>query len=350
MRRRGTERSTRRAIRAFAAALGLVVAVLAPEPLRAESDTRDESMSDAWDRLTSLGRRSSDLRVRIAYSRDEGLTRDGGYRMREAIPLETLLEQARGSTDPVVLSLMLDRCDDASRKAGRCDAVDLAHRWTVADTQNQLAWLALSAALAGRGDADGARTTFRRAAEASHWHEHVPETERALVAAAPTSADPRQRAALLLAVVAKALVASSSAYFQTVNTRCKDDDAKDACGRILEVMARDASSLQTLVVAATLARDRSTLPWATVAAIRQRADAMHWAWTLTPESDLRTMTPDELTRAVAEMESLIARGEIETRRRALQRAGLVESEAARRYVATLGPDELARRLPRRAGP
>ena len=333
-----------RAMRAAAAA-ALSLALLVPAAAVADEAVAEPVSAAAWNRMVELGRQSSDLRVRIVYSRGVAEPHEGGVRLSEVIPIETLVEQARGSTDPIVLSLLLDRCSDDLRKAGKCDAVDLARRWTVADTQNQLAWVALSTVLASGDDVDAARVAFRRAAQASQWHEYYPEVGRLLETVAPKGGDPATRAEILLAVLARSFLALPSSHYQTINNRCKDAAAGDACGRILETMSRDGQSLLTINLAATLATARSTLPEATVATLRQRSDAMQWASRSSAGQIHENPTTEaEAVRSASYLESLIARGEIAMLRRYLQDERLGESEAARRYVATLGADQLARRV------
>lgn len=322
--------------------LGLVI--LMSGPAAAQEAREDRAAADAWDILAKAGRQASDLRVRIVYSLSGIEGKDGAFRLGEAIPVETLVDQVRGSTDPIVLSLMVDRCSNDLSKAGRCDAVDLARRWTVADTQNQLAWIALATVLANRGDIDAARTAFRRAAQASQWREYYPEIGRALEMAAPQTHDAKERTAMLLAVLTKSFGSLPNVHYQTINNRCKEVELIAACGRILETMSRDARSLMTLTVAAKLATARNALPPATMNTVQQRADAMHWA----SLSSVRQFQeePDseaEAVRSVSYLEALIAHGEIEMLRGYLQRERLGESEAARNYVATLSPEQLARR-------
>ena len=203
--------------------------------------------------------------------------RNGAYRLSKVTPIETLVEQARGSSDPVVLSLLVDRCFDTLDKAGRCDAVDVARRWTVSGTQNQLAWIAVAPVLDNRGDLPDARAALRCASQVSLWHESYSEIARLLEADAPKTADPAERAALLLTIVSKAYLSLPSGHYQAINRHCKEADLSDACGGILEVMSRDAQSLMTAQVASSLATARSVLPATTVATIRQRSDALSWA-------------------------------------------------------------------------
>ena len=332
------------AIRTMRAATTLSVALLVSAAAGADETAADPVAAAAWNRMAELGKQSSDLRVRVLYSRGDLEFREGGMRLNEAIPIETLVEQARGSTDPVVLSLLVDRCSDDLRKAARCDPVDLARRWTVADTQNQLAWVALSTVLASSGDVDAARVAFRRAAQASQWHEYYPEVGHLLESAAPKASDPIAHAAMLVAVLSRSYVSLPSGHYQTISSRCKERELIDACGRILETMSRDGQSLMTINVAAALATARSALPAATVATLRQHSDAMQWASIMNARryQDDPT-TAAEADRVVAHLQALIARNEIETLRGLLQDERLGESEAARRYVATLSAEQLARR-------
>jgi hypothetical protein len=332
-------------IRAIGAAAALGLVLLLPAMSVADETEGDPVAAAAWKRMAELGRQSSDLRVRIVYSLGDLELRDGGgVRQQEAIPIETLVEQARGSTDPVVLSLLVDRCSDDLRKAGRCDPVDPARRWTVADTQNQLAWVALSTVLASSGDVDAARVAFCRAAQASQWHEYYPEVGRLLESVAPKGGDPATRATLLLAVLTRSFLAVPYSHYQTINTRCKEAAASDACGRILETMSRDGQSLMTINLAASLGTARSTLPVANVAILRQRSDAMQWAaLSSAGRIEENPTTEAGAVRSASYLEALIATGEVATFRRYLQGERISESEAARNYVATLSADQLARR-------
>ena len=330
--------------RAIVAAWGIGVASLVPGPAAAQEPAVDWAWSAQWDRMTQAGRRSSDLRVRIVYSLGDLERRGGVDRFSEAIPVETLVEQARGSTDPVVLSLLVDRCFEDLDKAGKCDAVDLARRWTVADTQNQLAWIALSTVLGKHGDPQAARVAFRRAALASRWHEYYPEVARLLVPIAPKAIDPATRTMLLLMVLSKSWTGLPSSHYQTINNRCKEADLHDACGRILDTMARDAQSMMTLNVATGLAQVRNALPSTTVSAIRQRREALWWAASQCPGlTDEEMSIPAIAQQALAHVEALIAQNEVEVLSAILLASGVSESVAAQRYVATLSPEQLAYR-------
>lgn len=333
----------RLAVRAAAASAAVGLALLVVRPALAQQGL-DVQAGAAWSRMEEVGRQSSDLRVKILYSLGAFEFRDGVFHLNEVIAIETLVDEAGGSTDPVVLSLLIDRCRDDLRKAGRCDAVDLARRWTVADTQNQLAWVVLATVLANRGDVDDARVAFRRGAQASQWHEYYPEIARSLASVMPKTDDSKTRAALLLAVVTKSFAGLPSGHYQTISNRCKEVALRDACGRILETMSRDAQSLMTINLAAVLANVRQALPPMTIANLQQRADAMRWAASLNAGRFLDDGSNEaELASDIAYLEALIARTEIDVLRRSLQDRGLRESEAARNYVATLSAEQIARR-------
>lgn len=331
--------------RAMGVVTPLILAFLTLTPVLVRGETIDEGQQAAWNRLVATGRQSSDLRVRIVFSLGETEKRGDGYYLSEAIPVETLVEQARGSTDPIVLSLMVDRCFADLQKANRCDAVDFARRWTVVDTQNELAWIALSTALSNQGRIDGARAAFLRAAQASQWHEYASEVARLLAASIPGKTDAGMRPALLLAVLSKSFVSLPSGHYQTINRRCKEAALRDACGRILEVMARDAQSLITLNVAASLATARNVLPEAARMNMRQRSDAMRWAAIRHSESCVdETSSPADAICMARYVEMVIASSEIDTLRHALQDSGLGIGEAALKYGATLSAGERARRV------
>ena len=81
-----------------------------------------------WDRLVEAARNSADLRLRIVASID-GVEDSGGvYFSHEVIPLETLVEQARGSTDPMVLSMLVRvELDRSAEPPTRCGSALAAH-------------------------------------------------------------------------------------------------------------------------------------------------------------------------------------------------------------------------------
>ncbi|MGI9024447.1 MAG: hypothetical protein ACR2GP_02505, partial [Burkholderiaceae bacterium] len=175
-----------------------------------------------WARLVEAARKSADLRLRIVASIDGLEDRDGVYSSHEVIPLETLVEQARGSTDPMVLSMLVGRCSE-SAKPPRCDTQDLAERWTVADTQNQKAWLTLAAVLQQKGDLPAARAAFERASRASTWHEHNDDIARVIAATIPRTWPPLARMHGLEATLGIAAARNiSPSPFSYLTQQCKD--------------------------------------------------------------------------------------------------------------------------------
>lgn len=141
----------------------------------------EQAAQDAWERISIASRASADLRLRLLLSTDGLEQRDGRMFTKATIPVATLVEQARGSTDPLTLDLLLKRClDPAAGKA--CDSLDVARRWTQADTQNQAAWIALARGQRDASDIDGAHLTFQRGARASTWHDHEEAAARLIAA------------------------------------------------------------------------------------------------------------------------------------------------------------------------
>ena len=117
-----------------------------------------------------------DLRTRVLLSLPSFVTDADRQVIREDDrDLATLVEQARGSTDPIVLSRLAQRCGGVGKV---CDALQMTERWVDADTQNQAAWLALGQVQWRRQDEAAAKATFVRAARASLWRDDLVETGR----------------------------------------------------------------------------------------------------------------------------------------------------------------------------
>ena len=308
-------------------------------PISRELASTPEEHADAqsWDRFVAAGVKSADLRLRIAFSIDGLQERNGGYFWHEAIPLETLVEQARGSTDPLVLAMLFGRCsaDEPAKAPPRCDALDFARRWTVADTQNQLAWVTLAGELQRRGDFDAARTTFIRAAQASLWHEHYDDVARVIARALPQALTPRERyGGLILALGTSAARTVSLVPFRYLRTACKEPATGAACGSILETAFRDGETLFVLASSARLA-EAAGLSDEAVRARTQRSDAMYWALTQFPFPERAELDdPSVAARAVDQAEHRLALGELGWGRFLLQQSGVTEADAAARYAAS----------------
>ena len=353
---RSTRRDARPGVRRWLAAIALAVATGrafgAPAPDVADVAPADRAARAENERIEALAARSADLRMRILFSYDFDPSIDGRLSVRESTSVETLIDQARGATDPLTLSLLLFRCDLVRQRAP-CDRVDLARRWTLADTQNQVAWLTLATELHRAGDTDGAGAAFLRAARASTWRD--PSVALPRLIASQLMADPIGMASGDAVVYALGIAAATPAPLHTISAACKGaPERQDACARIVETMARDGDSLMELSVAAAYAA-RSTLPSTTVEAARREADAAWWAMAaLLPAYDdgrPRDASGDARLRLQAEL------GERRFYRRMRENARISDAEAAKRYVATLSADGLANRehlqpfvsMPRTAG-
>lgn len=143
------------------------------------------------------GSHASDARLRTFVGMSQVFLDEDVLPAAQRVPVDTLAEQARGSTDPMVLSLLIQMCGyDRLRPRPTCDPIALARQWTVADTQNQLAWLTLAGTLRWSGEHEAGRAAFLRAAQASIWHESYDDGSRLIAAAAPKALGPRARMAL----------------------------------------------------------------------------------------------------------------------------------------------------------
>lgn len=301
----------------------------------------EQANVERWDRLVAAGTKSSELRLRIIFSSD-GLEKRKGDAIswRETIPLESLVEQARGSTDPMVLAMLFARCVEAGNPK-RCDALDFAERWAVADTQNQLAWVALSSELQRRGDRDAAHAAFERAAQASTWHEYSEDVARVSVRALPPAPTPRERLFDLNTTTGTAAASAIAIVPHTyMRVACEEPSLREACTRILDTMFRDGDTLLGTAMSAHLAK-AAGLSDEAVRSRKQRYHATAWALTQFPvQSGANLDDPAVLARAVDETEQRIRLGEMEWGRRLLQRAGVSEADAAARHVAarrSVGP-------------
>ena len=321
------------------------LAKFAPSASVPEARTLDDQ-GDAF-------RRSSDLRLRIVYSTETKVIVDEheqitGIAVDERIPVADLVEQARGSTDPLVLGLMVQRCA-ADAKRPSCDAVEFARRWVQADTQNQLAWLTLASVLKARSDVDGARTTFLRAALASSWHEHYGDLARVLAGAVPLDIPPRLRHAVLTNALGQAATwGIPSTAVKTLGDYCKEDgDVRAACARLVATMFRDDETLTGLTLAAPFAQ-RAHMDSTIVASYLQKSEAVHWAIVSLATSfiapvDLDTTDDEAVLRDNARLQAMIDLGERSLGEQRLLAHHVSPSEAAARFVATLSPDQLERR-------
>ena len=322
---------------------------------RAETATVESPDRVAIDRA-----RSNDLRLRILASTvlvmvdDHDLAK--GIYLEETIPAADLVEQARGSTDPLVLDLMAARCDVPFRSGKGCDALAFARRWTEADTQNQVAWLTLASALRSCGDEDGARATFLRAAQASTWHEHDLDLARVVTSHAPPDLKPASRYAMLRDAAGKARAQGIPfPALSTLGAYCKEPgDLRAACARIVATMARDTDSLMGLTLSAAYAA-RAHVDPLVVATYRMQSDAVHWSLpsrvsTLNGEDDPAKMDDETLRQRIAQLQARIDVGERRVGEDDLLAQHLSRSEAAARYVATLTPSQLQQRIAMTSSP
>lgn len=293
-------------------------------------------------RIVDGFRRSSDLRLRIAFSLGD-LERgpDGLFRRPELVPLADLLDAARGSTDPVVLDLLLWRCD------ARCDRVELARRWVDVDRGNQVAWLSLAALLDQRGQKADARETVMRAARAPSWHAYWPDLQRTIAKAVPDDVPVLARAGATVIAMAQPFGVIPYDAIHMVIDLCRASDAqpelRDRCRRLVATMVRDAQGMSDLAIAPAAATHGHEDP-TVVRGYRTTLEAMRWAATedavpgLVDDDDV-----DGAARTLAWMQRRLELGEVGRLRAVLAERGLRDADAAALYVASLTPEQRAYR-------
>ena len=276
---------------------------------------------------------SSNMRIRVMVGRTIDPTREN---LRHPLtPIDTLAEQIRGSTDPMVLALMVDVCDDDRlRPKPTCDAVDIATRWTVADAQNQVAWLTLASTLRMRGETAGEVQAFQRAARASTWHEFSDDVPRVVLNALPASLGPFGRVAVLqLALTSAAAYVLPNDALMELNRQCKNADLHDDCVRILDTIDHDDSSLVSKSIGVRIGKTAG-YDLQTVADRTRKLDALYDAASRSDWKELVDLTdPGEQTVGAETLRLRIALGEVAWARKLRVDSGLTESAAADRYRA-----------------
>lgn len=321
---------------------------------------RQQAVQDRVEAFRTDLQRSGDPRLRILFSSSmevvEVPSADGGKalgtRTHEWIPAATLYEQTSGSTDPLVLHLMLMRCRSASTDP--CDGLDLATRWTQADTQNQVAWIALASVLRQRGDDAGARAAFERAALASRWHEDAWDIARLVSDATPSEFGPLERLAWTTQAVTIGFTTPSD--YPTISVFCKEGGRRGgtlraACLRIVDTMMRDGGSAMAWVLAPTFAAMGQASD-SQVALYRQRSEALYWALWQTLPHDEGTDGADTddaaATRALPAMLAVVRDSERVRAERYLATQRIADSDAAARFAARIGAHAQALRTQRLA--
>ncbi len=304
----------------------------------------DQQALERWlDHFVDAGRASSDLRLRMALSAPGMEQRaDGMWIAVETVPTSTLYEQARGSTDPLVLDLLLTRCALPAARPP-CDRLDIARRWTAVDTGNMVAWLALAAVHRGRGDVQAARAAVLRASQAFEWHDHYNDIARLIAKAIPVDADARQRNAALHTSLRVAGTGIPFHATQTLSAFCHETGpSREACLRIIDVMVRDGDTLISQTLSAPLAA-RANASEQAVTALRTKSDALHWASTQLARAQDDIEDQETLDRRNAELQTRVEQGERASDEVYLRASHLSDREAAARFVATLSPGALKMR-------
>ena len=258
------------------------------------------------------GVRSSDARVRGLAGYNQQFFDEDTLPAAQRVSVDTLADLARGSTDPIVLSLLVGMCgNDRLKPRPTCDARAIAQQWTVADTQNQVAWLTLASVLRWSGDEAGSRAAFERGARASTWHESYDEGTRVIAAAMPKGLGPRARMALLQqALGASAAWLTPSAAISELNFRCKDDSLRVACARVIDTIDGDGGSMMSRQLAASMGR-RSGFDPETMTRRTRTLDTLTYA---SIHSGFKgydeIVDPTELDRQADQLDRRVALGEM----------------------------------------
>lgn len=255
-----------------------------------------------------------------------------------------LADLARGSTDPLVLMVLGNRCrlrfDAAARDAGA-----LAKRWVEADTQNQAAWIRLADLQGLASGNPEAIATYRRAAQASRWNDQSVEATRVLFAAIPRDIPLEQRVDVLeLVMWGPAARASPIELIQTVTAGCRRAELRDACLRILETMVRDTDNLLTLAMATAYSRIVG-VPTDVLQERQRRTDFARGSMDEVPhvtDGPIETVTPEQMHQQIAALENVMTRGDLAMladvrRRSAVPDAAILAREQARREARDKAP-------------
>ena len=289
-----------------------------------------------WEKFAAQNARSGDMRLQLLFG-------------RSTITLEQFVERARGSTDPLVLSILSERCDapmSTNKKSETapattstdCDGVELARRWVAVDTENQLAWLTLATLLDRRGALDEARSTFMRAARASSYRTLYGEAARTILRIVPRDLNPSERLSFAYGIV-RVQSAVPFPTFQPLIRTCKLTEMRDACMRIADIMFRDCESLIELFTATELS-GRLGVERETARYRIERFYALRWLMR-------QGIAPDEpsiddaatIDRFVGDLEKRASLGELAWFRDLLRQRGVSEAEAAARYEKSITAEQ-----------
>jgi hypothetical protein len=278
-------------------------------------------------------RQSGDLRLRILFSQ-QMVFGTGGAVFHDIIPLSALVESARGSTDPLVLELLLGRCSDlAHPDPSACDPVDLARRWTAVDAQNAVAWIELATVLEKAGDKDAADEAWDKAGRASTLRDFYYPLVRLVLAAYPVDPDPRVRY-LDLTYSIGLVAAVPDRWMWDARTACKSQTLRTVCSRIADMAFRDGDAIHT-VQAGRLLTAPTQQERGLRASRQQTEDALKWAMShLEADTGNHTLDATDLQAVVRVnqmLEDVVTRGDVTVARDELRSLHVSEAEGARRY-------------------
>lgn len=268
-----------------------------------------------------------DLRTRVLLSLPPFVTdADRKLILEDDRDLASLVEEARGSTDPIVLSHLARRCGTTGKV---CDALQMAQRWVDADTQNQAAWLLLGDMQRARHDEAAATATFLRASRASLWRDYFTETGRHLLRLLPLDLSASDRAEALLTI--SGVEGLTPNAFQFIHAECKDVELRSACHRILTTMYDGADTLRAMAVVSRVSATCG-VPALTVAERFKTFDAMGIGIRLVrlPDLDGEATTDADYAAFNRAFEARLERGERVWARTELAAAGLTDEQAAAR--------------------
>jgi hypothetical protein len=292
-----------------------------------------EGVSQRRVEFEQTARQSSDLRLRILFSQRMAPGPSDQY-IQDVTPLGALVDSARGSTDPLVLELLLGRCRSQSKAdASICDPVDIARRWAAVDAQNAVPWIELASVLAKAGDEKAADEAWTKAARAATLRDSYYPIVRLLLSSFPADADPRVRYLDLTYAIGWA-AAVPDMWMWDVKTGCKSDARRAACSSIADMAFRDGDAIHAVQAGRLLTTQTKQEQWLR-ASRQQTEEALQWALSrLDVDTGYGTLDATDLQAVVKlnrMIEDRVAHGDVTAARNELHSLHVSEAEGAKRY-------------------
>jgi len=282
--------------------------------------------------IEEAGRRSGDLQLRILFAQRISDADPAGAG-KDAIPLATLIDNAKGSSDPLVLQLLLDRCRDQP-KTPACDPVDLARRWVAADAQNVVGWIELAAVLDRSGDEQGADDAWTRAGRASTFRDPGNAVARKLWAQFADGDDLQERY-LDLVYVTGVTAAVMQPWLMDAKIGCRREARRSACASVADVAFRDADSIAGLQFARLLTAQSGGPEWLRRSR-QQSEEALQWARLHALRDgdfdEIASLDDETLASVDRTMQKLVEKGDLAVARDELRERRVSDAEGAKLYA------------------